>query len=904
MRLTRIDIEAFGCLSDFTVELAPGLHVFFGPNEAGKSTLQQAILALLYGFYASENVKRRETALHDRFRPWSDGRYTGRLEYCLQDGREFRVHRDFSNTDVSTTVWDLAVGRDVTDEFGRGRRGNVPFMVRQIGMPKAVFETCAFVLQGEVFEIAGEHRASPQEIGDTIVSLADTGRRDVSAQRAIERLEKVLREQVGTDRARTTPLPVTRNRLREAQRELEEVTAAQAEVAREAQELHEAEAATRRLRDDARRTRYLLAVVEATELRKRISGLRELDAEESSAQERLTDSSGFATFPVEERDRILQAAARVADLNRRVNERAGSIERQKEQLAELAKQREALAGQRAGLGPVDERLAHRKGEIDGLVGEWRSAEAIAREARSRCEAAAAGAEHLVAECDGLEREVGSLTPADRQRLLAELQAPDRGQSARMFARIGRGLVWLLLALPRLVVWLASRLRAANVAREDASAVTGIPAGDPADLLQKHGRYQEIVPLVRKLREERGTAEASERALQTAEAKALAALTGFVDTGIGLRAAYEAFSRRIEVSAEARVSESRAQALEAEWKAVAAALREHEEDIERASALERGVVDALAALLGRRGELAELQEAFEAACRGREAHDAAKRDLAGLVGQRAALLGRYSAGELEQMLANRERDIESILREAPHLEGAQTAEKAQVLREQREREAQELGDLDVRIAHLGTAIDSRLRGLRPRAELEEEIERLRQEAESLDRFGRGLAAAIESAKEAMREAHRNFAPSVGSLLSEGLERVTGGRYVRAFLDPSTFKVTTEVPETGRLEDVDSLSQGTRAAAYVLLRVGLAQHMSTMGEPVPIILDDPLVDLDDVRQERFLEVLAGLAREAQILLFTKDEATREWFNRECAGRPGHRLTEMGRTGAAAAFPPALL
>ena len=180
----------------------------------------------------------------------------------------------------------------------------------------------------------------------------------------------------------------------------------------------------------------------------------------------------------------------------------------------------------------------------------------------------------------------------------------------------------------------------------------------------------------------------------------------------------------------------------------------------------------------------------------------------------------------------------------------------------------------------------------------------QDVESLDRLGRALDAAIDAAKEAMREAHRDFAPSVGSLLSKGLERVTDGRYVKALLDPSTLKVTTEVPETGRLEDVESLSQGTRAAAYVLLRMGLAQHMSSIAEPVPIILDDPLVDLDDVRLEKFLDLLAELSREVQILLFAKDEATREWFQRTCAGAAEHALTEMPRRGVLAGVTPPLL
>ena len=100
-----------------------------------------------------------------------------------------------------------------------------------------------------------------------------------------------------------------------------------------------------------------------------------------------------------------------------------------------------------------------------------------------------------------------------------------------------------------------------------------------------------------------------------------------------------------------------------------------------------------------------------------------------------------------------------------------------------------------------------------------------------------------------------------------------------MDSSTLRLTTEVPETRRLEDVELLSRGTRAAAYLLLRVGLAQHMSTMSEPVPLILDDPLVDLDDVREDNFLDLLLDLTSEVQILLFSKSERTKTWFERCC-------------------------
>ena len=69
MRLRRIHLDGFGCLRDFETEFAPGMNVIYGLNEAGKSTLQQAICAMLYGVFEGERGKPDEKRRHERFRP-------------------------------------------------------------------------------------------------------------------------------------------------------------------------------------------------------------------------------------------------------------------------------------------------------------------------------------------------------------------------------------------------------------------------------------------------------------------------------------------------------------------------------------------------------------------------------------------------------------------------------------------------------------------------------------------------------------------------------------------------------------------------------------------------------------------------------------------------------------------
>ncbi len=54
MKLKRLDMKAFGPFTDQTLVFnseEPGLHIIFGPNEAGKSSSLRALKALLYGFH-------------------------------------------------------------------------------------------------------------------------------------------------------------------------------------------------------------------------------------------------------------------------------------------------------------------------------------------------------------------------------------------------------------------------------------------------------------------------------------------------------------------------------------------------------------------------------------------------------------------------------------------------------------------------------------------------------------------------------------------------------------------------------------------------------------------------------------------------------------------------------------
>ncbi len=182
--------------------------------------------------------------------------------------------------------------------------------------------------------------------------------------------------------------------------------------------------------------------------------------------------------------------------------------------------------------------------------------------------------------------------------------------------------------------------------------------------------------------------------------------------------------------------------------------------------------------------------------------------------------------------------------------------------------------------------------RPPSELEEEASRWGREVERLETARAAVTLARSQIEEAMVQVYRDFAPAVNTFLSEGIEYVTEGRYSRAHVDPSSLRVSLLVPETGQVITDPPVSHGTRTMVYVLMRIGLAQHMSAIGEAVPLVLDDPFVDLDARRLPRMMRFLLELSERMQVLFFTKEASITRWFD-ENATDSRHRLHELAET-----------
>ena len=70
-------------------------------------------------------------------------------------------------------------------------------------------------------------------------------------------------------------------------------------------------------------------------------------------------------------------------------------------------------------------------------------------------------------------------------------------------------------------------------------------------------------------------------------------------------------------------------------------------------------------------------------------------------------------------------------------------------------------------------------------------------------------------------------------------------------------------------VEGLSLGTADQLYLALRLASLEVYLESHEPIPLIVDDILIQFDDERAAAALETLAEVSRRTQVVLFTHHE-----------------------------------
>lgn len=225
MWIERLDVRGFKRLSG-EHEFSSGLTLIVGDNEAGKSTLHEALLRSLFGFSKKELRKSgRNSSLRDRCRPWSGGEYgVNALVRDTGDG-SVRIEWDFDSHDVR--LLDADSGADFSDRV-RGKRKQVALGEYLLGVGLEEYRGACCLDQGVVNAVN-----STEDLVSALQSSVQSNSASVGVEDAKERLENFSRDTIGsrvdrfepTKNGRLSALFEEQERLESELRECEEARA-------------------------------------------------------------------------------------------------------------------------------------------------------------------------------------------------------------------------------------------------------------------------------------------------------------------------------------------------------------------------------------------------------------------------------------------------------------------------------------------------------------------------------------------------------------------------------------------------------------------------------------------------------------------------------------------------------
>ncbi|GMA59880.1 hypothetical protein [Alicyclobacillus fastidiosus] len=108
-------------------------------------------------------------------------------------------------------------------------------------------------------------------------------------------------------------------------------------------------------------------------------------------------------------------------------------------------------------------------------------------------------------------------------------------------------------------------------------------------------------------------------------------------------------------------------------------------------------------------------------------------------------------------------------------------------------------------------------------------------------------------------------------SEYLASITGNRYplLRVPLGSDGLQHVYLVNGAGQTFTMTEVSRGTREQVYLALRLAVISQYREQGVILPVVLDDPLVNFDDERAQKVMDLLVEEGREQPIIYLTCHE-----------------------------------
>ena len=214
MNIKNIKINAYGNLENKEINLDKKINIIHGANESGKSTMLSYIVNSFYGISKTKDGK--DISDYDKYKPWNNNEFSGRISYELDNGEQYEVFRDFNKKNPKIYNKNL---EDITDKLEIDKKEGSKFFLEQTGIDKQMYTSTVVSMQEEVRLDDKNQNMLIQKIAN----LAGTGEDNVSYKKALTKLQNKIRDEIGTNKTSQKPINILNNQIEEINKKIEEI---------------------------------------------------------------------------------------------------------------------------------------------------------------------------------------------------------------------------------------------------------------------------------------------------------------------------------------------------------------------------------------------------------------------------------------------------------------------------------------------------------------------------------------------------------------------------------------------------------------------------------------------------------------------------------------------------------
>jgi uncharacterized protein YhaN len=131
--------------------------------------------------------------------------------------------------------------------------------------------------------------------------------------------------------------------------------------------------------------------------------------------------------------------------------------------------------------------------------------------------------------------------------------------------------------------------------------------------------------------------------------------------------------------------------------------------------------------------------------------------------------------------------------------------------------------------------------------------------------------IDQAREIYERKHQ---PEIIKDAGDIFSSMTDGKY-RGVVSPLGENTILAVDRNGERVPPERLSRGTAEQLYLAVRFAYIRHQARKSDPLPVVMDDILVNFDPVRARRAAQAIRDLSATHQVLMFTCHPETVDIF-----------------------------